>query len=68
MERRKNAEINRQAELIAAYNRDSTPTPVISNSSSDDEEMRRRSRFVFPANYKRAAHTYVLLPELEDEK
>lgn len=65
MERRKNEEINRQAELIAAYSRDSTPTPVV---GSAEEEMRRRSRFVFPANYKRAAHTYVLLPEIEEQK
>lgn len=64
MERRKNAEINRQAELIAAYSREPTPSPVVSES---EEELRRRSRIVFPANYKRAAHTYVLLPELEDE-
>jgi hypothetical protein len=66
-ERKKNAEIERQAAVIASYSR----TPAPSDRAAESPQASRRSsvRIVFPSDYKRANHYYLpLLPGHEKEK
>lgn len=64
-ERQKNAEIQRQAALIASYSQGPSPeakAPALSPESN------RGPRIIFPADYKRANHYYLpLLPTPEKQ-
>jgi hypothetical protein len=64
-ERQKNAEIQRQAALIASYSKAPAPTekaPLMHPNSN------RGPRIIFPSDYKRANHYYLpLLPTPEKE-
>lgn len=59
-ERKKNAEIERQAAVIASYNR--APPPTEKAPLKVEETRRSSTRIVFPSDYKRANHYY--LPRL----
>jgi hypothetical protein len=67
-ERKKNAEIERQAALIASYNRQ--PTPVEKSAKETAAASERSSiRYIYPIDYKRANHTYLpVLPTPENNE
>jgi len=67
-ERKKNAEIERQAAVIASYSR--TPSPVEKLSAEQEAARRNVTRIIFPSDYKRANHYYLPLlatPEQESK-
>lgn len=64
-ERKKNAEIERQAAVIASYSRSPNPTEP---PTEEEKKATQRvgNRIIFPADYKRANHYYLpLLPAHE---
>lgn len=65
-ERKKNAEIERQAAVIASYSR--APDPAERAPRLPDESRRTATRIIFPSDYKRANHySLPLLPVHEKE-
>jgi hypothetical protein len=59
-ERRKNAEIERQAALIASYSRQPSPVEKPAAAAASESSGRRSGiRYIYPIDYKRANHTYV---------
>lgn len=59
-ERLKNAEIERQAALIASYSRQPALTPAVAKADAGAKTPPAR-RFILPPDYKRASHYYLPL-------